>query len=179
MKEHLNLVDFTAIEHLFDERHPARALVGAVLGLSYDAIDQREDAVVWLERASEIESHFHVLSILAERHLQSGHITKSAVYAERMMAVNPDWRFQYHCALALIRCGGYQKARALLRDLIDRGLGGSIVHSTYVILFNEVDVILDTYPYNGMITSMEALWMGVPAVTLFERNGLNGWVYHC
>ena len=133
LKEHLILVDFTAIEHLFEVGHPACALVGAVLGLSYDAIGQRDDAIYWLERASDIESHFHVLSILAERHLQSGQLTKSAVFAERMMAVNPDWRFQYNCALALIRCGGHEKARALLRDLIDRGLGGSIVHSTYVI----------------------------------------------
>ena len=39
----------------------------------------------------------------------------------------------------------------------------------YLEYYNQIDLCLDTMPYNGHMTSLDALWMGVPVITLVGR----------
>jgi predicted O-linked N-acetylglucosamine transferase (SPINDLY family) len=43
-------------------------------------------------------------------------------------------------------------------------------HFEHMELYNQVDLILDTYPFNGCITTIEGLWMGVPTVSLSGKD---------
>jgi predicted O-linked N-acetylglucosamine transferase (SPINDLY family) len=45
-------------------------------------------------------------------------------------------------------------------------LAHTVPSKEHLDLYNQIDIALDPFPYNGTTTSCEALWMGVPIVTL-------------
>lgn len=49
-------------------------------------------------------------------------------------------------------------------------LRGPSSHPEMLAEYGEIDIALDTFPFNGGMTTLEALWMGVPVVTLVGQS---------
>jgi protein O-GlcNAc transferase len=69
---------------------------------------------------------------------------------------DPNRRAQYY---QLFRSHGISDDRVEL-------LGHTPTREEHLALYGRVDIGLDTFPYNGTTTTCEALWMGVPVLTM-------------
>ncbi|MBX9795065.1 MAG: hypothetical protein K2Y02_12270, partial [Burkholderiaceae bacterium] len=114
--------------------------------------------------------------------LRNGHVTFGSF--NNLAKLSPQtlelWSRVLHCvpqSRLLLKAKSLASATVrmhLLRHFEARGIGAERLvlnpwrpdlHS-HLDLYREVDIGLDTYPYNGATTTCESLWMGVPVVSL-------------
>lgn len=81
----------------------------------------------------------------------------TAVDGSRLLLLSPQGCHRHH-VLEILRKGGVTEDRVEFVEPRPR--------RKYLELYHRVDVMLDTFPYNGHTTSLDALWMGVPVVSL-------------
>lgn len=83
-------------------------------------------------------------------------LPQSRLLLKELAFGDPSVRTRYH---ALFADHGISPTRVTL-------LGRDADYPTHLARFGAIDVALDTFPYHGTTSTCEALWMGVPVVTL-------------
>ena len=87
----------------------------------------------------------------------------------RVLAATPGSRLLFKS-----RAGDDPQVRAIFLEQLQQAgipadrvtMAGQRPAIEYMRLYDQVDIALDTFPYNGTTTTCDALWMGVPVVTL-------------
>lgn len=98
----------------------------------------------------------------------------------RILASMPDSRLllkarQLADPAVQARLKAFFAARGIAAERLE--LPGHVASGAHLATYGRVDIALDPFPYPGITTTVEALWMGVPVVTLagasfMERQGV-------
>lgn len=103
---------------------------------------------------------FSRLAKLSPGTLEAWSLALTVVPDSRLVIKNSSLKHEEERAAfaSVLRGHGIDPRRVELR--------GDSSHKEMLAEYNDIDIVLDSFPYNGAITAMEALWMGKPVVTI-------------
>jgi predicted O-linked N-acetylglucosamine transferase (SPINDLY family) len=87
----------------------------------------------------------------------------SAVDGSRLILLSSEGTHRQHTGEVLERAGVERQRVSFVAKL---------PRPRYLEQYHGIDIALDTFPYNGHTTGLDALWMGVPTVTLVGRRAV-------
>ena len=121
-------------------------------------------------------------AVEASPHLAKGYVTFGSfnILSKITRGVVAVWARLLHrtpSSRLLMKATGLSDARArdrMLNEFAQYGIGAERLSllpmdgdfATHLARYHEVDIGLDPFPYNGTTTTLEALWMGVPVVSM-------------
>jgi protein O-GlcNAc transferase len=116
------------------------------------------------------------LPALANGHITFGCFNNLAKITPRVIATWCTILHRLSDARLVLKTHQFADAATADRILADFGvwgiaperleLRGPSDHRTFIREYNDIDIVLDPFPYSGGLTTCEALWMGVPTVTI-------------
>ena len=116
-------------------------------------------------------------------HVTFGSLNQPAKLSRRCLAVWANILGHVPHSRLILKAKAYQDravADRLLGFFDDRNIhpdridlrGWTATQEDHLAVFREIDIALDPFPYGGVISTCEALWMGVPVVSLMGERVL-------
>ncbi len=116
------------------------------------------------------------LPMLAKGHVTFGSFNRTEKYLDPVIAAWAKILTEVADSHLIIKAGALEDDSIrtdLLRRFALAGIDGDRLelrgpssHDEMLKQYGEIDIALDTFPFNGGMTTIEALWMGVPVVTI-------------
>lgn len=172
-----NTTGLSSIDYAFGDRHNAPA------GL-YDHL--YTEKIVRLPSDSPFKFPDHAPDVGPLPALRNGYLTFGSF--NRLGKISPValdmWARAMHACdgsrLLIGSVGSSEAEEKMVAEFAARGISSERLRfeprkpaNEYLALHNDIDIILDTFPYNGGTTSGLALWMGVPVLTMAGRSRMS------
>jgi protein O-GlcNAc transferase len=116
------------------------------------------------------------LPFLSNRHITFGSFNNRAKIGPKVISVWSELLRQVPESRLILKSSVISDAETrqrLLSLFVQNGIVESRIEilpylpfQDHLSLYHQVDIALDTFPYNGTTTTFEAMWMGIPVITL-------------